>query len=242
MSGLIYKEFVQNRKFLLILMGCILFMSLMIFADDSNADAETKSMLLTFVESIAHISAFIFLNIVQPEFIKADESKKWVYFAVSAPKGAADIVRAKYIFILAVNVLTNILCYMTDGICSAVTGVAVDGTLAMIAAFYVNIFLSSIDMLFIMRFGSKAGQIYRSALLFVVLFAGAVYGLFGDLSIFGSPDTIAEKFVNFISSENIPSGLILFMGVFPFVSAAMYYASYRLSCKLYVKGADNFEG
>lgn len=242
MSGLIYKEFVQNRKFLLILMGCTLFMSLMIFADDSNADPETRSMLFSFVASGTHMAAFLFLNIVQPEFIKADESKKWVYFAVSAPKGAADIVRAKYIFILTVNVLTNILCYMTDGICSAVTGVAVDGTLAMTAAFYVNIFLSSVDMLFIMRFGSKAGQIYHSVLLFAVLFAGAVYGLFGDLSIIGTPDMLAEKFVNFINSENIPSGLILFMGVFPFVSAAVYYLSYRLSCKVYLKGADNFEG
>lgn len=240
MKGLLYNEFVRNRKNLLILLGLMIFISLMRLGDDS-ADTEIRTMIITLISIFCDVLVFFFLIFFQSEFFRTDESRRWASFALSAPKGAEDIVRSKYLFILAVTFAAAALCYELTNIYISVLGVFIDDTTVIILMFYTNIFLSAVEIPFIMRFGTTTGNIYRSVLLCAVLFGAAIYGLFGDLSIFGSPENFAEKIVTFLSSEEMPSGFLLFLGVFPFLSMGLYYASYRLSCKLYKKGVENYD-
>ena len=78
-------------------------------------------------------------------------------------------------------------------------------------------------------------------IVILLLFAGMVYLLFGDLSIFGEPKKIAESLIKIINGEGVPDALLIIMGIFPYFSIVMFYLSYKLSCRLYIKGVESFE-
>lgn len=241
MKGLLYKEFVQNQKTLLLLFFIMLLMSSVMFGQNEEVDAATIEMVQPLIGMMVYSIIFFMLNLFQPNFMQADEHKKWSGFVISSPNGVEKIVYAKYVFLLMLTGLVTIWCFVIDGLSGSINGIGITGTGIYISFFYLNLFLTALDMPFMMRFGTRAGGIYRSVLFFGVVIVGFVYALFGDLSMFGSLEDFCGRIYTMFISEELPGWMLLLSGVFPFVSMALYYTSYKLSCKLYVKGVTHYE-
>ncbi len=241
MKGLLYKEFVQNKKTLLLLLGIMLTMSSMLFMQNEDVDTSTLEMILPLLGMMIYVINFFMLNLFQPNFMQTDDHKKWSNFIISAPDGVEKIVYAKYVFLLMLTGLVTIWCFIIDGLSGSMSGTGMTGSGVYLFLFYLNLFLTAFDMPFMMRFGTNVGGIYRSVLFFGMLIVGVVYALFGDLSMFGSWDGFCDKIYTMLKGEEMPDWLLLLSGVFPFVSIALYYMSYKLSCRLYVKGVAHYE-
>ncbi len=244
MWGLIYKDLVSNKKNLLLCYGCTVFYGIMfmffpfIVGDEAEGMEQANQVFSAIVIILAYVmtgEAFqgsIFLN---------DEHKKWAYYISSTPYGAVGQVQAKYWVILVTTFATNLLCIFIDSI----FGVVHIGTGSQIFLIYIAtailLFLRAIEIPFIIRYGSKQGIWVKSIFFFVLVFGAIVYALFGDLSYFGSTDDFWEWYFSIINGEGISDGLMLFIGIFPLVTMALFYGSYKLSCRFYLKGAENFE-
>jgi hypothetical protein len=135
-----------------------------------------------------------------------------------------------------------IWCYILDIIISAAYGITGGtGLVVGMILFYVQLFLNSLEFPFMVRFGSRAGSVYKTAVFFVFIFILLVYALFGDLSVFGSIDKVYELIFGMLSGEAFGGGTLLVLSLCPFIAALCYYFSCKFSCKLYLKGAENFD-
>lgn len=239
MKGLLYKEFVQNKKTLLLLFLVVIMMSSLMFM--KSEDASIQEIVQPIIGMMVYTIAFFMLNLFQPNFMQIDENKRWSHFAVSVPNGVEHIVYAKYVFILMLTGMLTIWCFLLDGISGSIFGTGQIGVSIYVSFFFLNLFLTAFDMPFMMRFGTKVGGIYRSVLFFGAIVISVVYALFGDLSMFGSMDDFCGMLLSLFDSTEMSGWLQLLSGVFPFVTIALYYASYKLSCKLYLKGVEHYE-
>ena len=93
MTGLIWKDFLVMRKALksyVLLIGIYILLAYLDFFD--------YSFIITFIQvilAVLPISAFAY-----------DEQSKWDRYAMSLPLGRSGVVRARYLFVLALTLLT----------------------------------------------------------------------------------------------------------------------------------------
>lgn len=86
------------------------------------------------------------------------------------------------------------------------------------------------------------GGAYKGILFLILVFAGIIYVLFGDLSAFGSMNAITDWLFRILTMEDLNSGgMIVVQAVLPYASAGFYYLSYRLSCTFYLKGVGTYD-
>ena len=102
--------------------------------------------------------------------------------------------------------------------------------------FMLQVFLRSIDLPFTITFGSKAGTNIRIISMVSIGFAFLVYALFGDLSIFFTWEDVISFFTKTPSAK-----IIIIISIAEILIFPVYYLSYRISCRLYLKGVDNYE-
>lgn len=238
MSGLIFKEFYQNRK----LLWFIFFPFLLIpgnIVSEAARGASPNSIMMSVMLYEAIIMFFGYM--VTTEMMKYDERKAWAAFIVSTPQAARGQVASKYYFSLIVLVGSAFVSYIYDVIACAAADLDFSALPIISNLFFLLIFMLSVEIPFSIRFGSVNGSKYRAIIVILLLFAGMVYFLFGDLSIFGEPEKIAESLMKIINGEGLPDALLILMGIFPYFSLAMFYLSYKLSCRLYIKGIESFE-
>ena len=244
MQGLLYKEFIQNKQNLFYLFFSILALSSIVFTPDifpSEENAEVSKEFHALLGAFVYVLDFFLLNSFQPNFFQCDENKKWSYFAVSSPKCVTGVVWTNYVFVFMITVINFILCYVIDIFSMSLTGDKTSMLLLYAICFFVHIFFSAIDIPFMLRFGTKAGILYRGILFLFVLLFIIIYALFGDLSIFGSVDNFYEKIINFTGGDTIPEILWLIIGIFMHGAVLLYYFSYKISCKCYLKGVECYD-
>lgn len=265
MTGLIYKELWQNRKTLwlcaLAAPCCFLLFLLMgllpaaagqstiqeLFGDLMGKGDETSLPIAT-VYCI--IMPFFMAGIAALGIFGQDETKKWGYFTASHPKGVQGAMYAKYVLIFLMSVITMVSVTLTDELLM-LTDHLILGTpreeivsysmFAMIFVF-VQLFLRMFDIPFIIRFGKKRGESVK-VLMVGGLFVGAfLYALFGPLP---GDDTeflvnFVDKLYAFMQGEGPDISYYLLAGLC-WVTIIGYYVSYRISCKLYMKGVEQYD-
>lgn len=239
MGGLIYKDFLTNKKSVFIMLGGVLYTGIMILLPNfiENEDIEDISMFMQLYAILAIVVLFFITGAFQGNMLKNDESKRWAYFITSTPMLKKHI-EAKYWFILIISFGIVFITSILDALNCMVTGSA---TLQMIIIFIfcIQIIMRSIEIPFLVRFGSDMGGYYKAGVLVLICLIALIYYLFGDLSHFGSADNFYEWILNSLSGENMT--FMIIVAVLPFIAFGMYYLSYKVSCKLYLKGAENFE-
>lgn len=241
MRGLLYKELSLNKFNLVSFFCSVILLSFLLFF--AAADEDGQSAGEAFIGLFAIFTYFIdfyILNMFTTNFIQADEQKNTAYFSVTTPEGVSGVVWSKYVLVLLSAVLLVVWCFVLDTIIPTFFGIALGAQILYVILFYLHLFLSAIDMPFMFRFGAKAGSTYKAVLSLLVLLGVIIYGLFGDLSMFGSIDAFYDALFEFLSGESIPDGFWLVLGAFPFVSIGAYYLSYKISCKLYLKGVETY--
>ncbi|MDE6781472.1 MAG: ABC-2 transporter permease [Ruminococcus sp.] len=238
MGGLIYKDFIINKKSIFMMLGIVMYCGIM-FLLPNVLDSEDADLAGDFVQ-LYGILIFPLFFIITGSFasniFQSNERKSWAYFISSTPMLKKHI-EAKYWFVMIIALSTVFISSVFD----AINCLVFDGTnllLLISLLFYIQIFLLAFEIPFLVRFGS-IGAYYKAGILVIGVLVVGIYLLFGDLSHFGTMDDFYEWF--FKAMDGGAKAFEIFYAILPFVSMTAFYLSYRISCRLYLKGTENFE-
>ncbi|SEH44846.1 ABC-2 family transporter protein [Ruminococcus flavefaciens] len=252
MTGLLYKELKLNsRKLILNLLGAMIYPLLIIFVIkvcDADAkkgvDDEINQQMLTNVMSIIWLSAcciaYFFTAVIQNGLIPQDERKKWAYYVTSTPTGIKGFVGVKYLCSLFIGMVTVTILMFIQSLAADMGALKVDATTIIVGAFYMQIFMRAIEFPLIFRFSSKVGYMVKSCIVVLICIVLFVYFLFGDTSMFANLETFWERFFKFVNDPEQMKKVYLWIGIIAVAVMPLYYLSYRLSVKWYLKGVENY--
>lgn len=242
MVGLLYKEFRQNSVWLLLTVGiAVVLIAQPIMMVNEFGGGDGQFMMLAMLLYSALI--FMVTGFMEGNMFQTDERKKWAYFVTATPKAAAGHIWTKYVYTLMISCFCMVWCSALDMVFAFV--MEHDNIEVILSSLlFLQVFLRAIEIPFWVRFGVKRGSMIKAAMLLVLILIAVVYALFGDLSVFFSTDDFVSKlidfFINFMSG-NLPDWFKVVQALFPFAAAGCYYLSYKLSCRLFLKGVEGFE-
>lgn len=251
MVGLIYKEWILQKRSLMLLGGAFaLLLAILFFPAVSgylNTISETMELpadaLLILWELGIFTILFLILGIYQPTIFEVDENKKWAGFITASPLRGNGQIAAKYWFTLLLSLVLFEVCRLFSSIAIVIYGMSLNLNAFFLLLFYLQLLLRAFEYPFLVRFGSKCGGTYKGVLFLIVVMIGIIYLLFGDLSVFGSLNDMTEWLFRCLMMENAAAskGGMLVQAVLPYISAILYYLSYRISSKFYQMGVETYE-
>ena len=234
MTGLVYKEWKQNRWYILsmIVCGFAPLMVLLIMHD------EIKDMGDTPIRIGGLIAGFLAAGALQMLVLRGDDRKLWGYWITATPDGYKGFLRVKYEMIFGMIVVLMFSVQFGDMGYRAVAAdmgktntVQISGIALPLC--FVQILLRAIDIPFVYRFGSKRGSFVKlTCFVAVALSFSALFVIYQEKF-----DPFFEMGIGVFTTEN--SSLILSVGLV--VCLALYYLSYRITCKLYLKGVEQYD-
>jgi hypothetical protein len=234
MTGLVYKEWKQNRLFILSMILCgtapLLALLLMRGALPDTGDTPLRIGGL--------ITGFLAAGALQMLVLRGDDRRQWSYWITATPDGYKGFLRVKYEMVFAMIVLLLFSLQFTDMLYCAVAADTEKTEIAQISGAavllgFVQILFRAIDIPFFYRFGSKKGSFIKLiCVVAFVIFLVALILLNAD-HLNNIIDTGREIFTGYNSSLILSAGLV--------VCTALYYLSYRITCKLYLKGAEQYD-
>lgn len=233
MTGLVYKEWKQNRWFILSMIPCGFapLLALLLLREQ-----------ITSVDNIALrigglIAGFLAAGALQLLVLRGDDHKLWGYWITATADGYKGFLRVKYEMIFGMIVLFLFSLQFVDmGYCAVTADMGSEdiGSISSIALLlgFMQILFRAIDIPFTYRFGSKKGSIIKLiCMVTLAIILGAVL-IFSAEHINHIIDTAKDLF-----RKN--SSLILSVGLV--VCLALYYLSYRITCRLYLKGVEQYD-
>ena len=234
MTGLVYKEWKQNRWFILsmILCGFAPLLVLLLLHSETSDIGETP------LRIGGLIAGFLTAGALQMLVLRGDDRKLWGYWITATSDGYKGFLRVKYEMIFGMVVLFLFTLQCVDrGYCAVAADmgktevVEISGIAVLLC--FVQILLRAIDIPFVYRFGSKKGSFIKliflvtGAIIFTVLFLLNVERF----------DAIIDTCKSVFNGQNSP--LILSVGLV--LCLALYYISYRITCRLYLKGVEQYD-
>ena len=244
MKGLLYKELMQNKIMLFAVGLCCVFISfflgIMPFLVENGIEKTDDNPATIMMMIMITILNYFFLLLFQGNFFQTDECKKWAYFIASSPETGVGQVRSKYFLVLILDMSILIWTYFFENIANAIQGTLTGTTSISAILFFVHLFLSAFDIPFMIRFGTKGGNMVHTGLFVLCIAVGGIYFLFGDLTFLDSLDEVFDKIINFVQGEDVSEWTDLILGLFFWITMGCYYLSYRLSCKFYLKGVEYY--
>lgn len=240
MAGLLYKELIVNKKSLISMalgeiVVSLLLIAPLIFKDDF-ADADILSAILSV---FVFFVMFLTIGMLSANIFEADETKKWAYFVTSTPLSVKGQIGAKYLFVLLIYLGLFLYCYYLS-VFTAVFGGAANFMVAF-EMLWIMVLASAIEFPFLIRFGCKAGGHVKTAAGLALMMILFEYIFFGDTSIFLNEDKLLALMDKLSDPTKMADVSIVIFTVIPFLSAGAYFLSYKLSCKFYLKGAEDYE-
>ena len=245
-TGFFYKELRQNRQGILVVLLLPVFILVLIavmiaLTRWSNPEEMSGSLVAVFTSkgvrgAAAAVGAFIASSMLTGVF-QGDDKKLWACFVTSTPAGVKGAMYYKYVLLFFMNVLYLAVWYVMDYALMTLRffslGEEIGGLLNLhVTLFFLLLFLSALDIPFIVRFGAKKGSIIKiSMVIGISLLLVLVYALL--------PEEVQEKLINFVMNiynGNMGNGLTLFLSVCPWIALSAYGISYKVSCKLFLKG------
>lgn len=234
MTGLVYKEWKQNRWFILSMILCgfspliVLLLLRGEIPDIGEAALRISGM----------IAGFLTAGALQMLCLRGDDRKLWGYWITATADGYKGFLRVKYEMIFGMIVLFLFTLQCVDrGYCAVAAdmGTAEVGEISGIAVLlcFVQILLRAIDIPFVYRFGSKKGSFVKLICL-IVLTIILLALLILNTERYDAIIAICKKV---LGGQN--SSLILSVGLV--VCLALYYLSYRITCRLYLKGVEQYD-
>lgn len=241
MAGLLYKELIINKKNILVICGACLFLSFYLFIPISLENNDIAWSIYKLGMMALCVLFFLITGSLQQGIFSADENQKWSSYIVSTPVSIKGQVLSKYYFSLLISIATLIFCAFFYGINAVIQGMDSGVMSIAVMMFILQTFMRAVEFPFLIRFGSKTGNNYRLVVFFCAFFIIFVYLLFGDLSVFGTFDGFMNWITKLISGQTFSDAVLVVIAVIPFATGILYYFSYRLSCRLYMKGVQNYD-
>ncbi len=239
MAGLLYHNLLLNKTNLLLSWLGILFMSMfLLFPMPSEL---LYGGIYTLMMAMICCLIFVLTGVEQQSIFAADERKKWADYISTTPVSVKGQVLSKYYFSLLISIATLIYCNLAFRINAVIQGQDCGAMTIVISLFVFQLCLRSVEFPFLIRFGSKFGNNLRMVGGLALLFLVFVYLLFGDLSIFGTFDDFLAWFTKLMSGEVFSNTVQILVALAPAFAAVLYYLSYQLSCRWYLKGCENYD-
>lgn len=250
MTGLLYKEI---RQFWYVLLTALLFpvliiwgVPLFVWATHAESFAETLEGFLAMSPiRIMVMFAYLIVGMTEGILFSDDEKKKWCFFMMSLPKGHRGHLYAKFVVTLLTSVLLTVSMLfqwsLLHTVCWCMLGTedAAPDVSLLITLLFLQILLRAFDIPFFVRFGVQQGSAVKVYCFLGLLLLGAVYLLFGPL-----PENFEDFTANLIeraASGRFGEDITLGLNILPYLALGCYYAAYRISCRLYQKGAAEYE-
>ncbi|MBQ8318705.1 MAG: ABC-2 transporter permease [Lachnospiraceae bacterium] len=240
MLGLLYKDLkIMKYEIIMMLLEMVvisvcLFLPLDTWLGEGSAVAGMAPVVVAFAVCIV-------VSMVQSKIFSLDERRVWAYYMTSTPFAAKGQVLSKYYLSIGLSAVAMIWLLLCDSLVPLFTDQPGGGSLIYIAFFFGQTFGRAIEIPFIIRFGEKNGGSYKILFGLGIFFLFIVYLLFGPLPDFSNPDFLEKLISIFSDAQLMSTGLLGFMAIAPYVIMIMYYISYKISCKLYLKGVDTYE-
>ena len=235
MTGLVYKEWKQNSWFILsmILFGAFPVLCLLTEKNVFRVPEHINSL-----RSVWLMIGFLFAGGLQTMVLRGDDRKLWGYWITASADGYKGFLRVKYEMIFGMIVLFLFSLQFVDmGYCAVAADMGAEdiGSISSIALLlgFMQILFRAIDIPFTYRFGSKKGSFIKLiCMVILAILICAVLVLNVD-----NMDRITEMVRKVFNENN--SSLILSLGLI--VCLALYYLSYRITCRLYLKGVEQYD-
>lgn len=235
MKGFLFKEFALAKKALLLILGISVIMAIMIISSIISEIGDI-SYAKEFLP-ITSVYIFVIVSMVNPQFFKIDEKPTWCSFVMSSPANAKAHVQSKYCFMLIINLYLLFVCFVMDTIAVAIVGTSQISSLTICATiFCLQTIINAFEFPFYIRFGSSKGGNVKASVIGVLLLAAAVYALFGNITFLLGDDPLGAIYDYYTSGNAVWISALL-----PYVTAVIYFASYKISLKLYQKGVESYE-
>ncbi|SFB84674.1 hypothetical protein [Ruminococcus albus] len=228
MKGLVYKEWKQNHRFILSIILCAIapFAMVLLLQGESSA----------MVCIIGLIIGFLAAGSLQMMVLNGDDRKLWSYWVSSTADGYRGFLRNKYIMIYGMITLFFISLKIADiGYCALLY----DAEQTYVSKFigialplcFVQIFLRAIDIPFYYFFGRKIGSVIKC----IIMSIDAFFLTFYLIMYSDSMGKLFDLGQSLIAAKNITL-TVMFLA-----ALAFYYLSYRLTCLVYLKGAEHYD-
>lgn len=242
MTGLIYKEWRQNRLYIILTAVCGVaadFIPIPMILLDGKGLQPLSEEQGVIVRIIALLLGFLGTGALQNLAVRGDDRKAWSVFIASSPELAEGFLRIKYEMIFAMSVVTMSTCLFFEQLLGAIVFDVTGKELTDISGVYITLvflqlLLRAIDLPFIIRFGDKRGgmiKMFAIVLLFIAL----------TVVIMINPGDIVVKLANWIENGFDGDIVPFVIGIFPFAVIGTYFLSYRISCRIYMKGAEQYD-
>jgi len=234
MRGLLYKEFYQFKIDLYVMsILALIFLTLGIGTTaDPEAEAQSTCMLL----SMIYLFVILLGSIISSEFFTKDEKRPWCNFAFVLPQTEKGQVAAKYYAVLIWHLALLFLCFIADTVSIAVYGSAeISGMMIAVVIFAFRMLVMAFEIPCMVRYGATTGINVEGSVFGILFMLAGIYALFGDISFF-LQENVRDAIWNFLMSGNV----IWILALLPYVAGVAYYISYRVSLKMYRKGAESY--
>lgn len=173
------------------------------------------------------------------KLIELDERKRWSSFVISSPMGYKQLILSKYFLAMAlcwipvvVHAFGEVIGLFITNTISGLTGITVTG-------FYFIILYCAVEFPFQFRYGSKNGVKYKAGLFLLLFYLGMIYLLFG-------PPIDSNEIIDYLfklakGEVQLPEWMQYTGVILPYVAVGAYYISYKISCRVYLKGVERYE-
>ena len=244
MTGLIYKEWRQNRLYIILTAVCgvlavLVPVPMAMLSNISEGLLPLAGEQGTVVRVVGVLLGFLGTGALQNLAVRGDDRKAWSVFIASSPELAEGFLRIKYEMLFAMSVVMMSACLFFEQLLGSIVFDVTGKELTDISGVYMTLvflqlLLRAIDLPFIIRFGDKRGGMIK-IITIVLLFIALI------VVIMINPRDIVVKLANWIESGFDGDIVPFVIGIFPFAAIGAYFLSYRISCRIYMKGAEQYD-
>jgi len=234
MTGLVYKEWKQNRWFIfsMILCGFAPVFVLLLLGSEIQTANDTA------LRTSGLIAGFLAAGALQMLVLRGDDRKLWGYWITSTADGFRGFLRVKYEMIFGMIVLFLFSLQFVDmGYCAVAADMGKKDITQIsdiaIPLCFVQILLRAVDIPFVYRFGSKKGSFVKLILMIVFAILFCIILILNEEKMDMIMDIGKKAFDVQNSSLILSAGLVMCL--------VLYYLSYRITCRLYLKGVEQYD-
>ena len=250
-TGLLYKELKQNRiVFIFATLTPILltafpfcFSAIEVMTNNAGVNELFETATNTIIRGLMCVCGIFVVSGLMSEVFRGDDKKLWAYFVVSTPQGVKGFLYRKYVVTVMINLVYMASGIFADNLLATMNYFATGNELmtSMSSLYILGVFflmsVSSLDIPFTVRYGSKRGSIIKMIIMMsLCTVAVAAYSLM--------PEDIQEKVTQVLISlynGEANDALMLITSLLPYIIFAAFLYSYKISCKIFMKGVNEYD-
>lgn len=210
---------------------------LQIFGDDTvtenNMSIETA---LSMMYILSYVCIFAIWIDMLLSIIKNDEKSLWINYTISLPATVKGQVQSKYCEGLIISSVYFNWCFTITEL-SIIINNADNSNINIIVAFMcMLLFIYAIEIPFSFKFGAKYGNDIKFIFGMILIIAFLIFMLYGK-----DTKSTLFKLWEMLLNNDYSDNIIFINSLFPYTVGILYYVSYKISCKIYLKVVERFE-